>query len=1092
MDLRSSLIGNRDVKFRVLSNSQLTEQLVTAFRESVAKLTDGDRANDTSKRAEGLQEVEENVVVIQILVSFILELKQLQMLPTGFTPELITPLTSSLMDFLGFHAKVFAGTNYSLNYSQMRTLETCALSCLEILMTISNFYGPGLHEYSQSLWKYILSSVLISLDSWTNESKFFDSVLQLVPLCLAQFTVTITDFHLVESLLNTLLVRLGNQCQYESDLQTYLDSLSSIMTCAAQIFVYFDSKSFLPTGIAILSQLLPSIFQFLLTCIKSSDSNSVLPALNLYFFLVNVQETLEPSERNGRIQFYEIIVPKATEMLVHDSLPSSSKRLYLLSPTRILANICLLHPRVTDDIRKTSLDFEIMRKLEEEYLTNQTYKLLSSLKKKSNGGTTIVDFSPFLELDSSNVNEISDFLLFLSVFTSEKEEHRERVLSYGSDEKQKSQVLPKLLFETVDNMRFLLLQLHLVHSVLSSQNGINSIKELDQAFFATNLGIIARLLASSCFTNNFYLIRSLSRSVSLLRTFFVECNAFTSLIGTSPPKTTDPFVDRFDTVSHSGGLISNILYVLRDTETCGDLLGLYDQMSSPVFMKSCRKIQMLNKSIVLGIVANFVLDFSSFRYDIVNDQEFIEHLEYIYTRAVPQNNQSVQDDTLEGEENILQMETIQLNVLQIIKNYMYNENQENKIEMLSFFKLSTIFDKTLIGITNEWKSRKVSPEVRQLLLKQKIVAFDILRNLTAGSPHFSEHLTEVFEKEYLTTLSPDLGAPRDWNEYLIRNTMNYELFNSREDVGDFNNDNALLVRMNDSDYVSLLLAVNYIEDHRFTNMENIVGYDLPQDELLRIWLRFLNLYVGDDQTVNLNSRLAVSNGLNSIKLLIVWIIINLTWKDDVVGYQYPLYASYRLYDTVEGSRHGAGATTSIDTIEIDVDDTEEKEEGASYETRSQQPVSSPLQRAAYLRRFGFARALERLHDTLTQSTTNEALRTNSSIVGRPSAPGQRFDDFMSNDLLEKVKTAQFQLQPLKHKHAKKSSSSKSSYKSLPADESPQHRPDVNRGGEGFGYGSDDEYADAQDHPRDDNGDNQSDEVHMESAAEYSEDEPWIH
>ena len=84
MDLRSSLIGNRDLKFRVLSDTRLTLQLVDTFRESVHSLTTSTRAIGGEGNSEILQQVEENVVVIQILVSFILELKQLQMLPLEF------------------------------------------------------------------------------------------------------------------------------------------------------------------------------------------------------------------------------------------------------------------------------------------------------------------------------------------------------------------------------------------------------------------------------------------------------------------------------------------------------------------------------------------------------------------------------------------------------------------------------------------------------------------------------------------------------------------------------------------------------------------------------------------------------------------------------------------------------------------------------------------------------------------------------------------------------------------------------------------------------------------------------------------------
>lgn len=1093
MDLRTSLIGNKDLKFRVLNDFELIQRLVESLHKDINDLTTS-TAHGEDVILQKLRHVSENVVVIQLVVSFILELKQLQMLPNGFL-NVITPLSASLMRFLELHFELLSEPQSSFQ-PHMATIEGCSISCLEILITLSNLNGSCPQIYSQSLWRFILSSAFSTIELTTPPSKFLESVLLLVPLCLSTFTVSSTDFRLVEALLGILLVCLSKQCSNGTIITFPSNFITTLITCAAQILAYFETKNFLSRSLELIFSVLPQVFKLLLSCIKSSDHASALASLNLYFFLLKAQETSLPNGESKRRRAYEAIIPKTTEMLVGDACDCKVKRLYLLSPTRILANICLHHPRVTENIRKTGLDVKIMKKLDENYTSNQIFKFFTKLKKKSNGGLKVVDFKHFLELDESSVSDISDCLLFLSVFTSEKEEHRERVLGYGRDEKLKGQVLPRLLFETVDNYRFLLLQLHLIHSIIQGQ-GQSEYQRLptsDATFFGNNLGIIMRLLANSCFTNNFYLIRSLSRSVSLLRTFFVECNALVSIIGSKSPATSEPYTDRFASPNHSGGLISNILCALRDTETGDDVLKTYAATSSPAsFIKSCRKIQVLNKSIVLGITANFVLDFSSFRYDIVNDQDFIEQLEYIFTRAALDTDGTVEDD-LEKEENCLQMQTIQLNVLQIVKNYMYNENQDNKIELLSYFKLSTIFDKTLIGITRDWREKTRSPEVRQLYLKQKIVAFDILRNLTAGSPHFSEHLTDAFEKEYLPSVSNAIGIPGDWTDYLICNIVNFELFDPKNGDSElFAKDDILLSRLNDGDYVSLLLAVNYIEDHRFTSMESFVGYDLPRDDLLSIWLRFLKLYVSREmeERLDMSTRMTISNGLNSIKLLIVWIIINLTWKDDVVGYQYPLESSYRLYDTVQGGRQGMGAPPMKDTIEIEVDDADEGKEPRGLRTHA---LSSPVQRARYLRRFGFFKALEVLSENLTVGSKRTP-DGNDSTMGQISYPGQRFDDFVSNDLLEKVKTAQNQLQPSRSKGKEKRVGPRSSNKGSTTSRQAQ-RPDLNRGGEGFGYGSDEEYADAHEHTtheRHEGTDDQSDEVHMESAAEYSDDdEPWIH
>ena len=45
--------------------------------------------------------------------------------------------------------------------------------------------------------------------------------------------------------------------------------------------------------------------------------------------------------------------------------------------------------------------------------------------------------------------------------------------------------------------------------------------------------------------------------------------------------------------------------------------------------------------------------------------------------------------------------------------------------------------------------------------------------------------------------------------------------------------------MDNNDYVSLVLAINYIEDHKFTNIEQFRERLLPKESLLKVWKRFL-------------------------------------------------------------------------------------------------------------------------------------------------------------------------------------------------------------------------------------------------------------
>ena len=78
-------------------------------------------------------------------------------------------------------------------------------------------------------------------------------------------------------------------------------------------------------------------------------------------------------------------------------------------------------------------------------------------------------------------------------------------------------------------------QLHLAYRLLNPKkrnlNGTTrttkEVPDSDLPWFGRNLGIISTLHDASIFTNCFYFIRSVSRSVATLRTF-VECNSFKS------------------------------------------------------------------------------------------------------------------------------------------------------------------------------------------------------------------------------------------------------------------------------------------------------------------------------------------------------------------------------------------------------------------------------------------------------------------------------------------------------------------------------------------------------------------------------------
>ena len=154
---------------------------------------------------------------------------------------------------------------------------------------------------------------------------------------------------------------------------------------------------------------------------------------------------------------------------------------------------------------------------------------------------------------------------------------------------------------------------------------------------------------------------------------------------------------------------------------------------------------------------------------------------------------------------------------------------------------------------------------------------------------------------------------------------------------------------------------------------------------------------------------------------------------------------------------------------------------------SDEKVTTPTERAKILKKYGF---LEVLDNLIGQLGNYEKTNRNNLDKGYT---GQRFDYFMSNDLLEKIKTARYQIfslesgghisfrprqtrpsQQIDRTIAQRPSSTTASNSAavtaavLAAAGAGSGtsavprliaRPDVNRGGEGYGYGSDEDFTD---------------------------------
>lgn len=615
---------------------------------------------------------------------------------------------------------------------------------------------------------------------------------------------------------------------------------------------------------------------------------------------------------------------------------------FSINSFKTLSHNLIRDPSLIDELIKVKIDLKLT-----DFLTNSVGENLN--------------------LNHLIKTNISDSLLLISLLTANNEELRLNFIKNKFN-------FRSLIFKLISYYNYSLKQL------------VVAIKKRD----TKKINKIISLVNSPLFLNCLNLIRSLSRSITLLRTFFIECN-----------------------------IIEHLIEILKLIEVL-----LIEQQNN-------------NKLVILSIVANLILDFSSFRYSLISNEEFFNTLLLIY-----KNNQ---DDT--KILNSINKEQINLVFLQIIKNLMYNENEDNKIKLIDkYFSLEIFTPYLQYGSTPLSKSTlSEDTEIHNLRLKQKLIMFDILRNLSSNSNYFNEILSEFVGSKLKI----------NWDKLLIMNITNLKLFNPQ--LTKFNNFN-LINLMKDENYVSLILSINYIENHKFLNNSTIHLNHL----LVKIWLKFLKLNASSYK-LSSSDKTIISNNLNAIKLSIIWILINLTWQNNSFN--------IKLYDAIENNNMGT----------YDDEDYNNKEARSqvnnkfhlNQETSKFKNLSDPLKRATFLKKIGFINVLNTLNDNLKNELNKESN-----------------EFFMLNDLIEKIRTLLYQfdnlLNPDEAKNREQdepmdedailrlSNSYLDMYHSSDVNLSlrfqmsmtsmtpvvPPSRENVNRGGEGFGYDSDD-YLDAE-------------------------------
>ena len=1090
-ELRLEIIGNKDLKFKLLNDVAFMHQLVTSFSTNIAKLAG--LANVTVHPQNSL---EEQVVILRILSSFASEIDALNnegvSESIGIMQLALGPITQLLNHFVETMLPLLSTGDKSIFQ-----VEALMGHCLDILIILSNLRHNQVDL--NRAWRF-LALLLIATDDTHGKiinlhPSIITKLLRLIPMVLTG--TMLVDNNSIMTLSVALLSRLSSGCHmivstYLSDLYrsqddlywiafeddhlpnvdlnvslvdnvTSVEILLELITACAQVmsFSKHHHDPFLlavrretPLDIFLSTPLskpvipITDVYITLLLLMKIDSKKVNLIALNLLVLLLENMSVLEVLLEDTIIRNYDKLFASIVHLLDScdnsdgDEEPSGSKSskktsslqfnpsfdeaslsiatpLLLTSASKVLANLCTQYPNLNNRICDTNIDYKLIYKMAYCYKQSPLLKILEALKLRSKFGTVLVDFTSVTVADSY-LTELSHLLLLISVYTSEREEYRNRLVSFYQTT---GTSIPRVIFEIVENYHFLLKQISLLQKVLShivkTKNVENEEVKHHISWLGKNLGVISELANSPLYTHCLYFIRSQSRSVASLRTFFVETNSFksfvtrdnkdttlTGVIGTVSstsshltirpriePDSSSIIASEPSLALSAGGFVTNILHIIRLYETLDLSLDFLFKVNKNKFVQEAafRKTFMTNKATCVSLLANFILDFSSFRYKIIGYENFSSSLSIIY-----QNSATDSDDVSNlTEEDIFERSVMQLKILQVMKNFMYNEASENKQEVLNFFPLSLILQKANYGITGLDSMVSLPKETKEIKLHQKVVAFEILRNFTAGSPSFSKILRESYINEYLSNEKPELQAllPQNWSEFVVRNLTEASIFTQvRRESFNFNDDDTLVKLVGNEDYVKMVRSINFTEDHTYTVIDKLNQELFPNDTLLHIWMRLLSFQLPNLISTNSeHSMLDLNKNLNLIKISIAWILVNLTWKSSVFGYDIQNYIDYEVYQTVDTL-----------TIKRRLSQQEKNEQPAQQNTQLelQGDKLSVYDRAKYLDNFGFTKVI---YDVLTNFSKKASKGLQVNNIGHESS------DFIEPEVFEKLRSALHQI-----------------------------------------------------------------------------------
>lgn len=425
---------------------------------------------------------------------------------------------------------------------------------------------------------------------------------------------------------------------------------------------------------------------------------------------------------------------------------------YKTNSFSIISELVKKSDKLVNDLVKFKIDIKLIDYLSQYFPSNEKFKI-----------------------NYMNEMNMSDLLLLLSLLTHNNEELRNKFVEGYN-------------FKSLINSLLGFYKLKLLTVAKKVSAGEDLTNEID-------------ILNSDIFLNLFKLIRSFSRSIKLLRIFFINLN------------------------------LTNILV---------DILELQ------CVLQVNNDIKLIN----LSIFANLILDFSSFRSNLASNERFLKVLSKAYRQPL---------------ENQIYKEQVKLIYLQFVKNLMYNEKELNKMILMK--ELITIEE--IVEYLSYMEPFKPENEIHNLKLEQKLSTFDILRNLSSNSNYFNLNLYTTIEQR--TKMS--------WNQIILRNIINLSSFN---EIVYFNYSNLLQMIYNTS-YNELLLSSNYIENHKILTIKNIK----IDENIVNFWKVILDIEINEINQIAAGldiDTFKFSNNIHSLKLSIIWILLNITWSDNLIKF----------------------------------------------------------------------------------------------------------------------------------------------------------------------------------------------------------------